>query len=69
VLRKVGLVRVVRQGKRRMYSLNGEELRPVYEWVKKYERYWEHQLQRIKDRAEQMARDSKARDGQNQSEQ
>jgi DNA-binding transcriptional ArsR family regulator len=68
VLRKVGLVRVARQGKRRMYSLNGEELRPVYEWVKKYERYWEHQLQRIKERAERMERDLKSRDGQNQTE-
>jgi len=58
VLREVGLVSVVRKGRRRMYSLNGEELRPVYEWVKSYERFWEHKLQRIKDRAEQMARES-----------
>ncbi len=59
VLRKVGLVDVVRKGKRRMYSLNGQELRPVYDWVKEYERFWEHQLQRIKDRAERMERESK----------
>lgn len=59
VLRKVGLVSVVQKGKRRMYSLNAEELRPVYEWVKTYERFWEHQLQRIKDRAEQKQRESK----------
>ena len=59
VLRKVGLVSVVRKGKRRMYSLNGQGLRPVYDWVKDYERFWEHQLQRIKDRAEEMERESK----------
>jgi DNA-binding transcriptional ArsR family regulator len=59
VLRKVGLVRVERNGKRRMYRLNGEALRPVYDWVKTYERFWEHQLRRIKDRAEQMARESR----------
>jgi DNA-binding transcriptional ArsR family regulator len=59
VLRKVGLVSVVQKGKRRMYSLNGRGLRPVYDWVKTYERFWEHQLQRIKDRAEQMERESK----------
>lgn len=58
VLRKVGLVSVVRRGKRRMYSLNGQGLRPVSDWVKTYERYWEHQLRRIKDRAEQMERAS-----------
>ncbi len=57
VLRKVGLVGVVRKGKRRMYSLNGQELRPVYDWIKEYERFWEHQLQRIKVRAEEMQRD------------
>ena len=59
VLRKVGLVIVVRKGQRRMYSLNGQGLRPVYDWVKTYERFWDQQLQRIKDRAEQMERESK----------
>lgn len=52
VLREVGLVSVVRKGRRRMYSVNGEELKPVYEWAKKFERYWENQLLRIKERAE-----------------
>jgi DNA-binding transcriptional ArsR family regulator len=62
VLRKVGLVSVVRKGKRRMYSLNGQGLRPVYDWVKTYERFWEHQLQRIKDRAEHKERESKLKE-------
>lgn len=59
VLRKVGLVSVIRKGKRRVYSVNGPKLRPVFDWVKTYERFWEHQLQRIKERAEQMERESK----------
>jgi DNA-binding transcriptional ArsR family regulator len=63
VLRQVGLVSAVRKGKHRMYSLNGEELRPVYDWVKTYEHFWKHQLQRIKDRAEQMERESKLKEG------
>lgn len=62
VLRKVGLVSVVRKGKRRMYSLNAQKLRRVYDWVKTYERFWEHQLQRLKDRAEQMERESKRKE-------
>ena len=62
MLRKVGLVGVVRKGKRRMYSLNGQELRPVFDWVKEYERFWEHQLQRIKVRAEEMQRDKLRRE-------
>jgi len=61
VLRKVGLVCVVRKGKRREYSVNGKELRPVYEWVKAYEKYWDHQLLRIKERAEQKSRESNAK--------
>src|SRR5215470_15981257 len=67
VLREVGLVSVVRKGRRRMYSLNAAELRPVYEWVKGYERFWEHQLGRIKDRAERMERESRLKDGPAQS--
>jgi DNA-binding transcriptional ArsR family regulator len=59
VLRKVGLVSVARRGKRRVYSLNGQGLRPVYDWVKTYERFWESQLERIKDRAERMERTSR----------
>ncbi len=62
VLREVGLVSVVRKGRRRMYSLNGQNLRPVYDWVKTYERFWEHQLLRIKDRAEHAQRQSKAKE-------
>jgi DNA-binding transcriptional ArsR family regulator len=62
VLRKVGLVAVVRKGKRRMYSLNGQELRPVYDWVKEFEKFWAHQLQRIKVRAEEMQRDKLRRE-------
>ena len=58
VLRKVGLVRVERKGKRRLYRVSGQALRPVYDWVKTYERFWSHQLERIKARAEQIERDS-----------
>lgn len=52
VLRRVGLVQVVKKGKRRVYSLNGQKLRGVYEWAKGYERFWQHQLIRVKERAE-----------------
>lgn len=57
VLREVGLVNVERKGRRRMYSLNGEALRTVYDWVKAYEQFWTHQLLRVKERAERAARE------------
>ena len=40
-----------------MYRLNAKELRPVHDWVKNYERFWEHQFDRIKARAEAKARE------------
>ncbi len=55
VLRKVGIVSVRRHGRHRLYRLNAEELKPVHDWVKAYELYWTHQLNRIKDRAERKA--------------
>lgn len=58
VLREVGLLNVARRGRRRMYSLNGDELRPVFDWIRTYERFWEHQLGRIKARAESRGRDT-----------
>ncbi len=52
VLRKVGIVSANRHGRQRMYRLNAGELKPVHDWAKTFERYWTHQLGRIKDRAE-----------------
>jgi len=57
VLRKVGLVSVSKQGRQRLYRLNAQELKPVHDWAKKFEEFWTHQLDRIKDRAEEKARE------------
>src|SRR5574341_1154061 len=56
VLRRVGVVSVSRHGRRRLYRMNADELRPVYDWAKTFERYWSFQLDRIKDRAERKSR-------------
>ena len=55
VLRKVGIVSVIKRGQHRMYRLNAAELKPVHDWVKVFERYWTHQLGQIKERAERKA--------------
>ena len=52
VLRNVGLVRVRRNGRHMLYRTNAEAIRPLYEWTKTFERFWAHQLDRIKERAE-----------------
>ena len=54
-LRKAGVVTVVKRGQHRMYRLNAEGLKPVHEWVKVFERYWTHQVDEIKQRAERKA--------------
>ncbi len=55
VLREVGLVTVRGSGQQRLYRLNAERLRPIHEWVVTFERFWDHQLDRIKARAERGA--------------
>src|SRR5271156_3230530 len=57
VLRKVGVVAVIKQGKQRVYNLEAAKLKTVHDWVKGFEELWGHQLDRIKDRAERLARE------------
>ena len=62
VLRKVGLVSVSKDGQRRLYRLNAEELKPVHDWVKAFERFWSHQIDRIRERAERKAAERSLRE-------
>jgi DNA-binding transcriptional ArsR family regulator len=52
VLRDVGLVHVRRDGRRMFYRTDAEAIRPLHEWTSTFERYWRHQLNRVKERAE-----------------
>src|SRR4029077_1641508 len=60
VLRKVGLVSVRGAGQQRLYTLNAERLKPIHDWVGAFERLWDHQLDRIKVRAEAKASERSA---------
>lgn len=57
VLRNVGLVRARRNGRHMMYRTNAEGIKPLYEWSQFFEKFWSHQLGRIKERAEAKARE------------
>jgi DNA-binding transcriptional ArsR family regulator len=57
VLKRVGLVTVRQEGRQRVYALNGRQLQPIHDWVKSFARFWEHQLDAIKNRAEGKAAD------------
>ena len=56
VLRKVGLVSVIKDGRMRLYKLDAAKLKPIHDWVLEYEKFWTHQIDRIKERAEKMAK-------------
>jgi DNA-binding transcriptional ArsR family regulator len=62
VLRRVGVVTVVKRGQHRLYRLQAAELKSVHDWVKTFERYWNNQISRIRKRAEQKAIDRIARE-------
>jgi len=47
VLREVGAVDVRDEGRQRLYRLNGEALRPIYDWVKNYERLWSERFEQL----------------------
>ncbi len=61
VLRDVGLVRVRRNGRHKLYQTHAEGIRPLHEWAATFERYWTHQLQSIRIRAEKAAAQQSAR--------
>src|SRR4051812_14928644 len=52
VLKEVGLVTARRDGRQRLYQVNGEKLKTIHDWAKTFERFWAHQLLRIKEQAE-----------------
>jgi len=53
VLRRVGLVHMRCDGRHKYYRTNAEAIRPLHEWAATFERYWAHQLLRVKQIAEQ----------------
>ena len=49
VLKEVGLVSERRVGRQRLYKVNAEQLKPIYEWVAPFERYWSESYDRLDD--------------------
>jgi DNA-binding transcriptional ArsR family regulator len=47
VLSEVGLVSCRAEGRRRLYRLEPERLRPFHDWVAKYEQAWNERLDRM----------------------
>ena len=49
VLREVDLVHVRDEGRQRMYRLNAEPLRPIHDWLAKYEQSWNQRFDLMDD--------------------
>lgn len=64
VLRRVGVVTVVKRGQHRMYRLEAARLKEIHDWAKRFERFWTDKITRIKERAEQKAIERIARENQ-----
>ena len=47
VLKQVGLVSERRAGRQRMYRVNAERLKPIYDWVAPFARYWSESYDRL----------------------
>jgi DNA-binding transcriptional ArsR family regulator len=47
VLKQVGLVSERRLGRQRMYRVNAERLRPIFDWVTPFEQFWNERFDRL----------------------
>ena len=54
VLKQVGLVSERRVGRQRMYRVNAEELRPIFDWVAPFERFWSESYERLDEVLQEM---------------
>ena len=57
VLKEVGLVIARREGRQQFYKVNGEQLKTIHDWAQMFEKFWTHQLLRIKEQAERKAKE------------
>lgn len=47
VLKQVGLVKERRVGRQRMYRVDAERLKPIFDWVSPFEKYWSERFDRL----------------------
>jgi DNA-binding transcriptional ArsR family regulator len=56
VLSEVGLVSCRAEGRRRLYRLEPARLRPMHEWLARYEQAWNDRLDRMDDYLQELQR-------------
>ena len=63
VLREVGAVAVRDEGRHRLYRLNGEALKPIYDWVQSYQDLWTERFRSLGVVVEELKREEQEDDG------
>jgi DNA-binding transcriptional ArsR family regulator len=59
VLKQVGLVSERREGRQRLYRVNTKQLKPIYDWVAPFERYWSESYERLDEVLEELKKKEK----------
>ena len=59
VLKQVGLVSERRVGRQRLYRVNVEQLKPIFDWVTPFERLWSERFDRLDDVLQEMQKKAK----------
>ena len=47
VLKQVGVVKERREGRQRLYRVNAERLKPIYDWVAPFQGYWSEKFDHL----------------------
>ncbi|TAH52757.1 MAG: ArsR family transcriptional regulator [Chloroflexota bacterium] len=59
VLKTVGLVSERRVGRQRLYRVNAEALKPIYDWVTPFEQMWNARYERLDQILQNMQKEQK----------
>ena len=57
VLKQVGLVRERRAGRQRLYRVDAAQLKPIFDWVSPFERFWSGKFDRLDQLLEEMKKE------------
>ena len=57
VLKQVGLVKERRAGRQRLYRVDAAQLRPIFDWVSPFERFWSDKFDRLDELLKEMKKE------------
>src|SRR5512139_1583940 len=59
VLKQVGLVEERRVGRQRLYRVNAQRIKPIFDWAMTFEQYWNERFDRLDEVLEVMKKKEK----------